>query len=828
MKKSSYARIIILVLSLALLIGSVMAITAMADGEADGTFGNISVAYGDKVFIRVEVKATEDQIKNGNVVVSYRFANEDETEVRNATYYDVPGTTEGYVWVITEGIAAYDMAREVVFTSSVGENEVEPARTYSVAQFLYKMLYTESTATEAHKDMYKALLEYGRTAQIALEKNTDKMINASTLVTGAEGITFGGKDFAFVPGASAEVTPEWANTNDTVIGWTIKEGETTKEVGLTFECSGIVEVVAPILGEHVDTVKYEWAEDNSYCKAYVDCDEHPAYEIVYITKVGINVTATNATYTYVAQFENELFEDQVKTVDADYEVANGIATVQAPAMAELVPSHDYVKFNVKDAEATYDFSVIYSELDVWDGVSVSEGLAGAGTVDNPFLIQSAADFVYFANTLNAATVGQTENFKDQYVKMTVSVDLNNKLLIAGNHSGWNKYQGFGGTFDGNNCTIRNINVQPTTGTSAALFGCITKAGTLINLSVYGKASGAGTVGGVVAYQLGKVDNVTSYVTVTATAGTIGGVVANQENSAGAITNCVNYGSVTTTSYIVGGITGSGGATITGCTNWGSVQGGDETIGGIAGTTKESGTISGCYNYGSVKTTATDKGYIGGIVGNCVKPVSDCYNFGEITGANTTGGIVGTTKSAVTNCYNYGTVNATSWNIGGVVGTTTDIAANVSGCKNYGAVTSTGDCVGGIVGSAKAAISNCENFGTIKGTGRSAGIAYWSNATIENCTNNGDIIGGWDLGGILAYLGDGQSATITNCRNNGNITGSWNNGGIFGLAHENAGTVTITGCTNNGNIVSTTGGQITIAVKAVITDCTENGSWTAAE
>ncbi len=524
---------------------------------------------------------------------------------------------------------------------------------------------------------------------------------------------------------------------------------------------------------------------------------------------------------------NHLYLDGSVAAEAEtVEVTEGdIYTVNAKTIEGYVASHDYVKIHI--LEKANVVTIYYSELDTWDGTSVSTGLSGDGTAESPYLIQSAADFAYFASQLNNAAVGQTENFKDQYIKMTKSIDLNGNLLIAGNHSGWNKYQGFGGTFDGNSCTIRGINVEPTTGTSSALFGCITKAGTLKNLIVYGNAKGQGTVGGVVAYQLGTVDNVTSYVTVTATGGTVGGVVANQESSANSLTNCVNYGSVTSDIYIVGGIAGSGGATITDCVNWGSVQAGSEAVGGIAGTTKNKGTISGCVNYGSVTMTAADKGMVGGIAGKLLKPIADCYNYGVITGVNTTGGIAGSADSisTITNCVNYGTVNATSWLIGGIAGSAD---AKVSGCKNYGDITSTGDCVGGIVGSSKATVSGCENYGTVKGTGRSAGIAYYSNGIIENCVNYGEVIGGWDLGGILAWVGDGQSATITGCTNNGNITGTWNNGGIFGLAHDNAGTVTITGCTNNGHILSTTGGQITIAVKAVITDCTENGSWKSAE
>ena len=584
---------------------------------------------------------------------------------------------------------------------------------------------------------------------------------------------------------------------------------------------------------------YVWSDDNSTCTASEICQNDASHvqnaETATVTTVDLSVSATKVTYTYHVAFANSIYTAQTKAIEGTVALENKIATVNAPAIANRVASHDYVKFGFHDTEATYTFTIYYSEIDVWDGTSVSTSLSGSGTAEDPYLIQSGADLAYLKSVIDATAGGsganyKVKNFAGQYFKMTKSIDLNGADFMIGYHKGWNEYEAFCGHLDGNNCTIRGLNVNPANSGSSALFACVSNGGSIKNLSLYGKVTGASTVGTLVGYLVHKnstVENVTNFATINATGGTIGGIVANQENSDAStlLKNCVNYGNVTSTSYIVGGVVGSGGATVTGCVNWGNVVAGNETVGGIAGTTKNKGTIENCVNYGSVKTTATDKGIIGGIVGKCLKPISDCVNYGTVSGANTTGGIAGSCNSAITNCYNYGEVNGTSWLIGGIAGSAD---AEVTNCTNRGNITSTGDCVGGIVGSSKGLISYCQNYGTIKGTGRSGGIAYYSNATIDNCINHGDIIGGWDLGGILAWVGDGMSATITNCTNNGNITGTWNNGGIFGLAHDNAGTVTITGCTNNGHIVSTTGGQITIAVKAVITDCVENGSWTKAE
>lgn len=247
MKKHSFAKIIVFALSLALLICSVVCITAAAeDNASSGEFGGISVAYGDKVHIRVAVDATEEEIKNGDVVVSYTLNGKNA----NATYFE---TVDGTTWVITEGIAAYDLAQEVVFSSYVNGEQVEADRTYSVAQFIYKMLYTDSGISEAYRNLYKSLLAYGEAAQIALNKNADKLVTSSTLVfTEREDIIIGDDSFEFAPAASLTVTPVYNGTvqvGKELIGWNIIDNGVEKAAELSFECNGYVEVVSPIFAD---------------------------------------------------------------------------------------------------------------------------------------------------------------------------------------------------------------------------------------------------------------------------------------------------------------------------------------------------------------------------------------------------------------------------------------------------------------------------------------------------------------------------------------------------------------------------------------------------
>ena len=503
----------------------------------------------------------------------------------------------------------------------------------------------------------------------------------------------------------------------------------------------------------------------------------PATGPIYVTNTG---TVTGCEVYNNNVVVNHLYLDG--SVASAQEVLpytlNTLQTINAKKINGYVASHDYV--NVYGTGGEVVVNIYYSQVDVWDGVSVSTSLSGSGTQADPFLIQSGADLAYIKSVIDAVTGGKGVNykthvFKGQYFKMTKSIDLNGANFMIGYHNGWDEYQCFAGILDGNNCTIRGLNTAADK--SSALFACIQKGGIVKNLSLYGTVTGTkGTgTGSLVAYLLGTAENITSYVTVSGVS-TVGGIAGNAESNGSVLLNCVNYGNVTGSSYIIGGIAGSLGHNATGCVNYGKITGSSE-VGGVGGSTKTTGAITYCTNYGDILSSSLRAG---GIAGLLQEKMEHCVNYGNVTG---------------------------TYNVGGVVGQGNVAEATVASCTNYGNVKGTTTHLGGVVGSTESSVADSVNYGNVSGgTWGSGGIAGYCKGNITNCTNNGNVSAIGQIGGIVGKL-ESATSKIENCVNNGAITGTSNStvAGICGnvtIAGYTAELKTILETTNKNNGTST--------------------------
>lgn len=219
-----------------------------------------------------------------------------------------------------------------------------------------------------------------------------------------------------------------------------------------------------------------------------------------------------------------------------------------------------------------------------------------------------------------------------------------------------------GTFDGNNKTIRGLEINQSGTDNVGLIGYLGSEGkvqnvVLANISV----SGANYVGGIAGQTDGTVENCSVNGTVTGQNQT-GGIVGRNFST---ISGCSAEGTVTG-NINVGGIsglcvpnydTGTGsliGSTIDGCHSTAAVSG-ISSVGGVLGNLGNNSFLMACYSTGKVTVTSTDGSFVGGVVGiNSQGTVTGCYHAtGEITslGEGRIGGIVGENYiGTVAACY----------------------------------------------------------------------------------------------------------------------------------------------------------------------------------
>ncbi|MBO4432926.1 MAG: hypothetical protein J5852_05275, partial [Clostridia bacterium] len=278
-----------------------------------------------------------------------------------------------------------------------------------------------------------------------------------------------------------------------------------------------------------------------------------------------------------------------------------------------------------------------SFADTWDGASVSDGLAGSGTEEDPFIIATAADFAYFADQSRAE-----EHFEDQYVKLDDDISLGDiEIAPLGE---------FKGIFDGNGHEISGININ-TTSDNVALFSSIA-GGAIKDLTLAGSITSTGAyVGGFAGYVLSaSFDNCVNNIDVTGR-GKVGGICGSVISGGNAeIIYCKNNGTITATNEanysFLGGLIGEiqkdatsyATVSIICSENAGSVVSRTRTVAaGLVGQNRGDLTIKNCINSGTV-TAATQ---IGGIVANVnndaiALTVENTINVGTLRTIRTTG------------------------------------------------------------------------------------------------------------------------------------------------------------------------------------------------
>ena len=220
-------------------------------------------------------------------------------------------------------------------------------------------------------------------------------------------------------------------------------------------------------------------------------------------------------------------------------------------------------------------------------------------------------------------------------KTDINITLDKNIDLTGKDwtpIGTDYDNSYKGTFDGGGHTITGLTFT-TNDEYAGLFGWLNRAGTVKNVVMEGVQITSNQIYG----------------------GSIGGVVGY---SWGTIENCSVSGSVSGTVY-VGGVVGAQiGGSITGCSSSATVKG-TVDVGGVAGQTNSSATLTACYATGNVTIEINPAKNIAGgsLVGmNAGSSLLACYATGNVTSTGSStgkvhiGGFLGNNYTTVTACY----------------------------------------------------------------------------------------------------------------------------------------------------------------------------------
>ncbi len=242
--------------------------------------------------------------------------------------------------------------------------------------------------------------------------------------------------------------------------------------------------------------------------------------------------------------------------------------------------------------------------------------------DGSYTVTSADGLMNIAELVNGGK-------SDINITLDTDIDLTGKDWTPIGTDYDNSYKG---TFDGGGHTITGLTFT-TNDEFAGLFGWLNRAGTVKNVVMEGVQITSNQIYG----------------------GSIGGVVGY---SWGTIENCSVSGSVSGTVY-VGGVVGAQiGGSITGCSSSATVKG-TVDVGGVAGQTNSSATLTACYATGNVTLEIDPRKNIAGgsLVGfNGGNGVRACYATGNVTSTGSStgnvhiGGFLGDNYTYLTACY----------------------------------------------------------------------------------------------------------------------------------------------------------------------------------
>ena len=193
MKKQT--KLLVLVISLALILGSALAVMTAAEEAAATPSLDIwskNASFQSNVVLSVAVKAENTADSSIDLLVYSEYPTENSTPVVVTSY------GSGTVWgaecqlFATPGVNAKNLADQVYLQARAlvdGAYVYSEIEQYSIIEYCKEMVYTEGTMDDNDVD-FLAVIEYGASVQRILGHNTDKLATSYKYVTVENG-TFG-------------------------------------------------------------------------------------------------------------------------------------------------------------------------------------------------------------------------------------------------------------------------------------------------------------------------------------------------------------------------------------------------------------------------------------------------------------------------------------------------------------------------------------------------------------------------------------------------------------------------------------------------------------
>lgn len=351
----------------------------------------------------------------------------------------------------------------------------------------------------------------------------------------------------------------------------------------------------------------------------------------------------------------------------------------------------YIYAKYKDSEIALPFDLTFP------AGQTQEGFKGAGTADDPYLIENAADLFALSDSVNNSirqdtTIKYVRAYEGKYFKQTANINMKGYRFTP--IGGSDDYFRFAGTYDGGNKTIQNLDVETGSRGYCALFGAVDTMGVIKNVKMDSPRSKAQYyyTGTVAAFCMGTVDNCSVSKASVSGQYCVGGVIGY----AGPTTNASFTNGIVIGETQVGGVIGvtrnpvsklySTGSTIT-CTS--SYE--SSSAGGVVGyvSQERKGRVSDCYFSGNVVMSFGNE-YAGTVVGIAVEStVERCFSIGQLTAlksisSGAVGGIVGGAQGVtISNCHFAGNLTASTINAGHMLGYCINV--NMTGYSDHSTI-----------------------------------------------------------------------------------------------------------------------------------------------